>query len=481
MAEPLVFDEFVLSVPSDGLSLSVASYLFLADDFEPKLDLTGVYDYVKSGQLWILPSTVSLQIVVCIEGAALIEDDSCDNILEFLTEKICQSPLWNSLGLSATCTKFTYETNDDEPANIYLEVDHPDKAASLLSPPEALTTSIEGVVCHLNYRPIAQSRQYRQNQSQSRRSAERDIHRSTVSQSQFVSDQTSNRDDARMQADSWPDDPDEVDKMSHRRRTCTAQLVVAALYRIIGIRPRFTGVQGITPASPALLDVAPSMWNAHYMQLTRLHSQQIPVISNIIENAATWRLTLQEKIANISKGSGDELPLSDETDPDLQHKSLQRHLWTLLRSNLSTKIQITAAAKKAHTFLGATADGLEPQRFSDDASLMVYEDEVGELVDYDNDDTEYNESQVPEHWSFENSMREHGLAGAEIDCSSEFTGHYADDGGYADKEYIHGTGDEAITPYGDINPEHPYTRPYLQSGFFKRSQEVYMEGYTGSY
>lgn len=93
MAEPLILDEFVLSVPPDGLSLYVASYLFLADRFEHELDLTGVYENVKSGQLWILPSTVNLQIVVCIEGTKLVDNESCDSILEFLAEEICQSPV----------------------------------------------------------------------------------------------------------------------------------------------------------------------------------------------------------------------------------------------------------------------------------------------------------------------------------------------------------------------------------------------------
>lgn len=93
MAEPHVLDEFVLSIPPDGLSLSVTSYLFLADTFEPEVDLLGIYENVKLGQLWILPSTVNLQIVIRIEGATLVEHGSCDNILEFLADEICHSPV----------------------------------------------------------------------------------------------------------------------------------------------------------------------------------------------------------------------------------------------------------------------------------------------------------------------------------------------------------------------------------------------------
>lgn len=151
------------------------------------------------------------------------------------------------------CTGISYETTDDEPTNIYLEVDHPDKAASLLSPPGAVTTSIEGVVCHLDYRPVVYGHQHRQPQS--------------------ISDQTGSHDGALVQFEGCPEDAaigHEIDEVGHRRRTGTARLTVAALYRMIGIRPKFFGVQGITPASPTLLDVAPAMWNAHYMQVSRL-------------------------------------------------------------------------------------------------------------------------------------------------------------------------------------------------------------------
>jgi len=179
--------------------------------------------------------------------------------------------LWNSLGLSVTCTGITYDTTDDEPTNIYLEIDHPDKAESLISPPGAVTTSIEGVVCHLDYRPIVQGRRHRQNRPASQQSVERGIHHSAVSQSQSTFDQTSGHDNAIVQVEGSTEDPafeHEIDEMS-RRRACTAQLAVAALYRMIGIRPKFFGVQGITPAPPTLLDVAPSMWNTHYMQVSR--------------------------------------------------------------------------------------------------------------------------------------------------------------------------------------------------------------------
>lgn len=179
--------------------------------------------------------------------------------------------LWNSLGLSATCTGITYDTTDDEPTNIYLEIDHPDKAASLISPPGAVTTSIEGVVCHLDYRTIVQGRRHRQNHPRPQQRAGRGIHHSAVSQPPSTPDQTSDNNNAIVQVEGRSEDSAferEIDEMS-RRRACTAQLAAAALYRMIGLRPRFFGVQGITPAPPTLLDVAPSMWNTHYMQVSR--------------------------------------------------------------------------------------------------------------------------------------------------------------------------------------------------------------------
>ena len=201
---------------------------------------------------------------------------------------------------------------------------------------------------------------------------------------------------------------------------------------------------------------------------------------------------MQEKIANLSNGDDSKLPSCDETDTGLQHNPCDKHLWALLRSRLSNKIQIQAAAKKAHNASGVNTDDLEPQRFSDDALAMLLEDDGGESVDCEYDDGGCDESQLPEHWSFEN-MRNHGLVGADIDCRSVFAGRSTYEDEYADGEDdTHGAGNESMSPfsrgpcnvwdYGDINPGRPYPDgQHLQSDYFNRGQDVNMEGYTGSY
>ncbi|KAK7948204.1 uncharacterized protein PG986_009090 [Apiospora aurea] len=393
MAEPLDFDEFVLSAPPDGLSLSVSSHIFLADQFDPQLDLMGVYDNMG----------------IRVDGAALVASDASDGFLEFLIESICQSPLWPSLGLSVMCTEITYETNGGDEPNIYLEVDHPDKAASLISPPEAVTTSIEGLFCRFDYRTIVRGRRHHQPHIHSQQNPERVGENRALGQPQSMPDQSNDSDGDRMQTDDMLDTRDGIDETCCRRRTCTAQLTVAALYRMIGIKPRFSGIQGITPIPPTLLDIAPAMWNAHYMELTRHHARQLPLIANIIQNAGTWRRTLQDKISNLLSEHDGEPPIADdEQDPNRQHNPLHQHLWTLLRSNLMNKINIQSAAKKAHGILGATPGDAETRHFSSDAFPISPGDEGGELFDYD-DDWEQDESQIPAYWAtqLENDMSDY--------------------------------------------------------------------------
>lgn len=176
------------------------------------------------------------------------------------------------------CTSVTYETDDGERPNICFEVDHLDKASSLLSPPGTVTTSIDGLVCHLDYRAIVHGGRQHQAESQTQQSAERASHHyGTRSQTRSMSEQSRSNEDAGEEAEDSEGlsvTQNDIDDTIRRRRTCTAQLTVAALYRMIGVRPRFFGVQGITPIPPTLLDVAPAMWNAHYMQVSQLLSHQ---------------------------------------------------------------------------------------------------------------------------------------------------------------------------------------------------------------
>ncbi|KAK8039248.1 hypothetical protein PG993_007659 [Apiospora rasikravindrae] len=482
MAEPLDFDEFMLSVPPDGLSLFVSSHLFLADQFNPQIDLMGVYENVESGQLRILPSTVHLQMDIRVDGAALVASDANDGFLEFLAESICQSPLWPSLGLSAMCTEITYETNDDDRPNIYLEVDHPDKAASLISPPESITTSIEGLFCRLDYRPIGHGRRHHE-QSKSQQSPRRVGNHRAVDQPLFVPNQSNDSDDDRMQIGDMLDSQDEIDETCRRRRECTEQLTIAALYRMIGIKPRLSGIQGITPISPTLLDIAPAMWNAHYMELTRHHARQLPLIVNIIENAGTWRRTLQDKITTLSnENNKDPHAADDEQDPNRQHNPLHQHLWTLLRSNLRNKINIQPAAKKAHCSLGTTPDDAEAQHFSSDASSRTPEDKGAELLDYEYDDWEQDESQLSPSWAvqLENDISDYEPSEAELDfwSASTYQKPQGDEFNQEDN-IVDGMENEDMLPdsqglhddwaYDDINPEPAYVRKqFLQSGHLDR-------------
>ncbi|KAK8133908.1 hypothetical protein PG984_005920 [Apiospora sp. TS-2023a] len=478
MANSLDLDEFVLSVPPDGLSLSVDSYLFLADQFDPELDLLGVWKHM----------------FVRIEGTTLAEPDSSDNLLEFLAESICESPLWPSLGLSAVCTSVDYETDDGERPSICLEVDHPDKASSLISPPGAVTTSIEGLICHLDYRAIVHSGPQRQVESQTQQSAERLEHPySTRSKTRSMSDQSTSQEDAGVEAedlDDLPDTQDDIDDMIRRRRTCTARLTVAALYRMIGVKPRFFGVQGITPIPPTLLDVAPAMWNAHYMQLTRCHSRQLPLIANIIENAGTWRRTLREKVADLSNEIHEEPPEDDGTNSFRQHSPLHGHLWMLLRSHMRNNIHIQSAASKAHGDLETTSDEL----YSDDALPLSPGDEEAEMLDYESDDWEQDETQQSTYWAsqveqdmsdYEPAEADDSLRPASIDQSmhpGESAQECIADEMEIESEYPDSEGLYDDVVYEDINLGHLHAGEHCsQLRYFNQGQEAYMEGNTGSY
>jgi hypothetical protein len=116
-----------------------------------------------------------------------------------------------------------YRTGTEEAPNLFLELEHSDKSASLLSPPGAETSTFEGLICDFNYHSISDEGQ-------------NDI-RSTQQEVQ-----------------------------GHIRRQYTADLAIAALHRIIGVRTTFRGIRMGSLSFPSLLELAPTVWSAHYMQ-----------------------------------------------------------------------------------------------------------------------------------------------------------------------------------------------------------------------
>ncbi|ETS79086.1 hypothetical protein PFICI_08939 [Pestalotiopsis fici W106-1] len=342
MSEYVELDGFQLLAPNLGLRLSVSSHLFISNHANLELDCHGLYECVQAERLWFLPPSIFyLQLKVQVGDRAMHTVLPESNFLEYCANMICLATLWDQLGLSISCTAVHYETDSEDDPNLFFEIEQPDKSFALLSPPSVQTSTVHGLTCSLDYDwTFAQSQEV------------------------IVFDNSTNQDPEEyldpdknwlyQQDDSWSDlhtedrsagnDPSEPfaineditkdENSSAEYRHTVVQLALASLHKLIGVKRRFSGIRVGDPISPTLLELAPCVCNASYIQTVAKYANHFPAIADIITDASTWRPSLRDKIVKISaeRSSDHERPL-DSHHNDTRY-SIRQRLWTLLRTSL---------------------------------------------------------------------------------------------------------------------------------------------------
>ena len=282
MADCIDLDNFTLSSPDLGISLSVSSHLYVTHYFAQEITYEDIRHLVQSGELGFLPSTAChLQVIVLFAGSPADPAESGSGFLEFLSHAIYSSEvglfyarwgitadlakLWQRLGLAIQCTRVQYEAQTLDTPNLYFEFEHPDKSEALLSPAGMITPCVDGLVCRFDFNSYQHRGGCGRQRSWSGPAGGPGTRRAGANRSNSPTRQV--RAGQKEPVSSPNQAQHELDEVGQRRRKCTALLAIAALYRITGIGVRFPGVRGMTSDSTALLDLAPAVCSAHYMKV----------------------------------------------------------------------------------------------------------------------------------------------------------------------------------------------------------------------
>lgn len=145
------------------------------------------------------------------------------------------------------------------------------------------------------------------------------------------------------------------------RRQSTADLAVASLHKMIGVRAGFPGIRVDSPPFPSLLELAPTVWSAHYMQVsctlvvcrgiflltgnqaTAEHSRTLPVIAGSIAEASRWRPSVTQKLLKLSGQQTGEIDSTFGQQPRVLRDSIQRRLWSIVDSSLPVTVGMRSA------------------------------------------------------------------------------------------------------------------------------------------
>lgn len=175
------------------------------------------------------------------------------------------------LGLSIHCTRVDYTPGSEDDPNLFFEIEHPDKSSALLFSPISKTSTINGLVCFFDFHSLrAPNDEEEPNQDgatiyvhQELDQNEGQIKRSRMSP--ILTEDLPMVEDLGL-AELMNNDPaaDETSKL----RRITGDLAEAALHKVIGLNRRFRGIRLGRPLSPTLLDLAPTVFNAYYLEVS---------------------------------------------------------------------------------------------------------------------------------------------------------------------------------------------------------------------
>ncbi|KAI0013226.1 hypothetical protein F4779DRAFT_442223 [Xylariaceae sp. FL0662B] len=333
---------FELSKRNSNLSLAMTSLAYIKDLPFSQTSSLDIHRLIQSKQLWLLsPGFCQLQIVVDQSQFPTTVLHTKFDFLDYLADAICQCSLWQALGLIIEKEDIHYHPEFENGPNLYFIVYHPDKSSALLSPPGTGTAHFTGLECMFRFR--LGTPETRHGNSEGFNIDNADIpHFLSIDTSRETMLNSANHLPLNLRpSNSWNgsaegSSKDETQEIWHD----AAYLVQMAMHIAIGAKKRVRGLQLFElDTSPSLLDLAPAVWNAHYLKATAIHVSNFSVISKILAASVEGQSpSLRQKGAKLL---GQDHPednqgvstrsVADANDPRI---SIQRRLWDLLQETL---------------------------------------------------------------------------------------------------------------------------------------------------
>ncbi|KAL7624028.1 hypothetical protein AAE478_005585 [Parahypoxylon ruwenzoriense] len=354
---------FDLSNDHSDLSLSVTSIALVSNLPSSHYSSEELIRLIQLKQLWLVSSGVCrIQIIVDRNQFPAWMEDPEVGFLEYLASTICQCPLWSTLGLTIKQEDIQYQPLYDGAPNLYFIVEQPHKSTALLTPPHIPTARFNGIECLFHY----QSSIFRASHVNAKESYVVDEHirpHQTTWASNYQGSSAVNTPTEQTRQD-WGD---------------VAHLTQMALHIIIGIKKRIHGLRLCQLGTgPSLLELAPTIWNAHYLKAMAVHVTNFPIISTILtastrgQSASLRRKSAKLLVPNALESNS---ATNIETVPDstIYQSSIQQRLWDLLRTGLKPTI---------HTSKPST-DGISQPSLRGDDALAFASPEINRLDESD--------------------------------------------------------------------------------------------------
>ncbi|KAI1644862.1 uncharacterized protein F4817DRAFT_367207 [Daldinia loculata] len=381
---------FELSSAESDSSLSVTSLALISDVPSSQYSSEKLFQSIQSKELWLIsPGICRMQIIVVQNQVSLVLGETEPGFLEHLADVICQCPLWPALGLTIKQEDIQYQPLYDGAPNLYFIIEHLHKSSVLLSPPHSPTARLYGIECLFQYQTNnSDGSDTGTNESNICDLDMDDYPPEPASQPQAL-DLTSDAHGSAVYNYYYWEDPilDIFAKHSRQRWNDAGRLAQMALYVTIGIRKRMRGLRLFQLDNrPSLLELAPAIWNAHYLKAVTYHAANIPIISSILaapsrNRSASLREKSKRLLVDVDDTLSNKPSTSIETEAELNtyRCSIQQRLWDLVQAKLEPTTRIKNASINIDT----------QQRENVDWPFEIASSSMGSLEEPENSDYFY--------------------------------------------------------------------------------------------
>ncbi|KAI0885325.1 uncharacterized protein GGS22DRAFT_188616 [Annulohypoxylon maeteangense] len=381
---------FELSSSDSNASLSVTSLALISGPPISQHHSEELYQLIRSKQLWLIsPGVCRIQI-------SMVSNESDVGFLEHLADAICQCSVWAALGLTIKQEDIQYQPLYDGAPNLYFIVEHPQKSSILISPPHCPTAQFNGIECLFRY-------QSEENTVSHATTEQYDIcdtdmgdysHETTLQLEDSSPIHTPYRDE--MSGNYWSGlIVDTHINRTQQRWDDAAYFAQMALHVTIGVKKRMHGLRLFQlDDRPSLLELAPAIWNARYLEAVTSHVANFPIISNILATSSRGQSpSLRQKSARLLLDNIHPEKVQDGEEPDgglnIYRSSIQQRLWGLLQTTLKPTTRIKNGDLSVNSWKGGTTN--EDFEFMSMETDGLDEFEIGLVDDTDGDNLGFDE------------------------------------------------------------------------------------------
>ncbi|KAI0124499.1 hypothetical protein F4776DRAFT_665057 [Hypoxylon sp. NC0597] len=383
---------FDISGRDSNLSLSVTSLALVSDLPSPQQSSEELCRLIQSKQLWLVsPGVCRIQIIV---RQNKLPDGIEVGFLEHLANAICQCSLWASLGLTIKQEDIQYQPLYEGAPNLYFIVEHPQKSSVLLSPTHSPTARFNGIECIFSYNSETPEISQVDMEQADTHNTNMDAYSHGATSELKALDWNNFYEDDRP-ADYWDDPmPNMPVNQAQQRWDDAGYLAQVALHVIIGTRERVRGLRVFhLDTRPSLLQLTPTIWNAHYLKAVTFHVANFPVISSILAMTSRSKSpTLRRKSIKLlvgdaynddsQEGSGTEI------DINIYRDSIHQRLWDLVQIKLKPAIYMKKPNRGFHSQWSETTNETFESTPIKSEDLDEYED--GVLINMGNNDVDFS-------------------------------------------------------------------------------------------